>query len=142
MAVKQLSVLLEHKPGEMSKVSDLLGREGINIGGLTLADAGDLAIVRLITDNPAKSEAVLKSAGYHVKLRDVIAVETPDHPGGLNAVLKPLADAGINVKYFYPYLRRVGDEAVLIFRTEDNEKAEEALRGNWIRILGEEIYSL
>jgi len=142
MSVKQLSVLLEHKPGEMSKVSELLGREGINIGGLTLADASDMAIVRLITDNPDKAEAVLKTAGYHVKLRDVIAVETPDHPGGLNAVLKPLAQAGINVKYFYPYLRRSGSEAVLIFRTEDNDKAEEALRGNWIRILGEEIYSL
>ena len=142
MAVKQLSVLLDHKPGEMSKVSELLGRDGINIGGLTLADAGDLAIVRLITDDPDKAESVLNSAGYHVKQREVIAVETPDHPGGLNAVLKPLSDAGINVKYFYPYLRRVDQEAVLIFRTEDNEKAEEALRSNWIRILGEEIYSL
>ena len=98
--------------------------------------------MRLIADDPDKAVQVLEQAGYHVKLREVIAVETPDHPGGLNAVLKPLADAHINVKYFYPYLRRSGAEAVLIFRTDDIEKAEEALRSHWIRILGEEIYSL
>ena len=142
MSVKQISVLLEHEPGTLSRVSELLGREGVNIGAITLADAGDTAIVRLITDDPDKAVSVLKTAGYHVTMRDVIAVQTPDHPGGLSAVLKPLATAGINVLYLYPYLRRMGDEAILIFRTDAPEKAEQLLKDNWVRCLGEEIYEI
>lgn len=142
MPVKQVSVLLDNRPGAMSEVSEVLGREGINVGGLTLAEATDSAIVRMIADDPAKAAQVLRAAGYHVTERDVIAVETPDHPGGLNAVLKPLAAAGVNVLYFYPFLRRVGDQAILIFRTDNNEKSEQILKDNWIQTIGEEIYSL
>ena len=142
MPVKQISVLLDHRPGAMSEVSELLGREGINVGGVTLAEATDSAIVRFIADDPAKAAQALRAAGYHVTERDVIAVETPDHPGGLNAVLKPLAAAGINVLYFYPFLRRVGDQAILIFRTDNIEKAEQILKENWIQTIGDDIYSL
>ena len=142
MAVKQISVVLDHQPGALSKVSDLLGRENINLGAMTLADAGDTAIVRFIAADPVKATQVLKNAGYHVKECDVIAVETPDHPGGLNAVLRPLAQAGINVVYLYPFLRRLGDKAILIFRTDDIPKAEQILKDNWIQTLEDEIYSI
>ena len=142
MAVTQISVLLEHEPGELSRVSDLLGHEGVNIGAITLADASDAAIVRFIPDDPEKGVQVLKNAGYHVNTRQVIAVETPDHPGGLNAVLKPLAENGINVLYLYPFLRRAGDKAILIFRTDDTEKAEQVLKDNWVQSMGDEIYEI
>jgi hypothetical protein len=140
--IKQVSVLLENVPGALSKISDLLGKEAINIGALSLVETSEQTTVRLITDSPEKTEQVLAAAGYHVRVREVIAVETPDHPGGLNAVLKPLAAAGINVHYIYPFLRRFKDNAILIFRVSDTEKTIELLKENYITVIDEAIYSL
>ena len=140
--IKQISIILENTPGALSKVSDILGKEGINIGAMSLAELTENSVIRLITDNPEKTEQVLTANGYPTKCSDVIAVETPDHPGGLNAVLKPLAAAGINVNYLYSFLRRFGDNAILIFRVSDTQKAIEILKDNYISIVDDKIYSL
>ena len=143
MAVKQITIQLEQKPGQLSKISDLLGKEGINLGAICIADATDSAAIRLIAGDPEKALKILIAAGYtDAAFREVIAVETPDHPGGLNAVLRPLAQANVNVLYLYPYLRRFHDNAVLIFRVDDTEKAERILKENWIQMLGDELYSI
>jgi hypothetical protein len=140
--VKQTSIFLENVPGMLSKVSDVLGKEGINIGAITLAESTEQSIVRMIADNPDKAKQVLSAAGYHVWQRDVIAIEIPDHPGGLNAALDPLAKAGINVHYLYSFLRRFKDNAILIFRVDDTEKSIQVLKENYINLIGDAIYSI
>ena len=140
--IKQISILLENTPGMLSGVSEILGKEGVNIGAISLAESTEKSIIRVITDNPDKTEQVLAAAGYHVWPRDVIAVEAPDHPGGLNAVLKPLSDAEINVHYIYSFLRRFKDYAILILRVSDTEKALKVLKDNYIAIVDDAIYSL
>jgi hypothetical protein len=72
----------------------------------------------------------------------VLAVETPDHPGGLNAVLKPLRNAGINVHYLYPHLGRVSGQAIVILGVDRTKEAEEILKQNWVHTLGPETYSI
>ncbi|MFA6448406.1 MAG: ACT domain-containing protein [bacterium] len=142
-AIRQITIILENSPGALSKVSDILGKEGINVGAISLAESTDNSIIRLITDNPEKTEQVFISNGYHTRTSEVIAIETPDHPGGLNAVLKPLSVAGINVHYLYPYLRRFRDNAILIFRVSDTEKTIAVLKENYISVVDEKtIYSL
>lgn len=106
MNVIQISVSLENVPGKLLSISEFLGTEGINIRAISVADTSDISTVRFVTDNPARTVNVLKSHGYAVKETEVIAVEVPDHPGGLLAVLKPLRAADINVLYLYPYLGR------------------------------------
>ena len=140
--VTQISVDLENVPGNLSAVSILLGKEGINIGAIMVAESSETSMIRFICDDPEKAYLVLKDAGYVVKKREVIAVETPDHPGGLSAMLKPLATAGINVHYLYPFLRRIGDNAILILRVDDSARAAEVLKNEWITVLDEKIYSI
>ena len=106
MCVKQLSVSLENVPGKFLDVSERLGAEGINIRAISVADTSDMSTVRFVADDPQKTITVLKSKGYSVKETDVVAVEIPDHPGALQAVLKPLKQAEINVLYLYPYRTR------------------------------------
>ena len=78
-----------------------------------------------------------------MKETDVLAVEVPDHPGGLIAVLKPLRDANINVLYFYPYLGRgESGQPIVIVGVDKTKEALEALKKNWVHTFGEEIYSL
>ena len=143
MSVKQISVSLENVPGKLLDVSQLLGVEGINIRAFSVADTSDISTVRFVADDPEKTINVLRSHGYSVKESDVIAVEVPDHPGGLQAILKPLKRANINVIYLYPYLGK-GDsgQAIVIVGVNKTEEALEVLKANWVQVFGKEIYAL
>ena len=143
MCVKQLSVSLENVPGKLLDVSEYLEAEGVNIRAISVADTSDISTVRFVADEPGKSTNVLRSRGYPVKETDVIAVEVPDHPGGLQAVLKPLKAAGINVLYLYPYLGRgESGQPIVILGVDKSEEAVKVLKKNWVHTFGKEIYSL
>ena len=143
MSIQQISVSLENIPGQFLNVSECLGTEGINIRAISVADTSDISTVRFVTDDPPKTARVLRSHGYSVKERDVIAVEVPDHPGGLRAVLKPLNGAKINVLYLYPYLGRgESGQPIVILGVDKTEKAIEVLKKNWVHTFGKEIYAL
>ena len=143
MCVKQISVSLENVPGKLQDVSECLGAEGINIRAISVADTSDISTVRFVADDPEKTSNVLRSHGYSVKESDVIAVEVPDHPGGLQAVLKPLKGANINVLYLYPYLGRgESGQAIIIVGVDKTEEAIRVLGKNWVHTFGKEIYAL
>jgi hypothetical protein len=143
MCVKQISISLDNTPGRFLAVSECLGNEGINIRAISVADTSDISTVRFVTDNPEKTANVLKSHGYSIKETDVLAVEVPDHPGGLRAVLKPLRDTNINVTYLYPYLGRgESGQPIVILGVDKNQEALEVLQKNWVKTFGKEIYAL
>ena len=143
MCVKQVSISLDNAPGKFLAVSEYLGAEGINIRAISVADTSDISTVRFVTDNPDKTVNVLKSHGYAVKETDVLAVEVPDHPGGLRAVLKPLRDATINVTYLYPFLGRgESGQPIVILGVDKTKEAIEVLQKNWVHTFGKDIYAL
>ena len=142
MILEQISVELPNQPGEMSKVSDLLGEEGINIRAICASPENAQSVVRFVVDHPQKALEVLKNNGYKTWSEPVLAVVTPDHPGGLNAVLKPLKEAQINVNYLYPLIGRFREDAVVILGVDDTEKAIEVLRKNYIRILEKDLLTI
>lgn len=139
MPVKQISVSLENVPGKLSELSERLGENGINIIALSVADTADISAVRFVANDPEKAVNILKSYGYSIKITDVLAVEAPNHPGGLNAVLKPLKDVHINVNYLYTCLG-TGEKSVLIMGVDRIEQAIEVLKKNWVHMYNEELY--
>ncbi|MFH1480227.1 MAG: ACT domain-containing protein [Pseudomonadota bacterium] len=141
MPVKQISVSLENVPGKLSEMSDYLGENGINIIGISVADSADISGIRFVASDPEKAANVLKTHGYSIKITEVLAVEAPNHPGGLNAVLKPLKEISINVNYLYTCLVR-GEKTVLIVGVDKTEEAIQVLRKNWVHMYDEELYKL
>jgi len=141
MPVKQIIVTLENVPGKLSEVSDYLGENGINIIALSVVDTADVSAVRFVANNPAKAANVLTSHGYVIRMNDVLAVETPNHPGGLNAVLKPLKEVSINVNYLYTCLG-TGENTVLIMGVDKMEEAVQVLKKNWVHMVDEELYKM
>lgn len=91
MKVEQLSIFLENKAGRLAEVTQTLKEAGINIRALSLADTSDFGILRLIVDDTAKAEAVLKKGGFTVGRTFVVGVVVDDNPGGLNAILEILS---------------------------------------------------
>ncbi len=142
MSIKQLSVSLANVPGSFSAVSELLGREGVNIRAISVADTSDVSTVRFVVDDHEKARNILTGGGYDPREIDVLAVEIPDHPGSVNAVLKPLKAAGVNVHYLYPHLGRIDDNAIVILGVDKTEEAQQALADNWVKTLGREVYNV
>jgi len=143
MKVEQISVFLENKAGRLAEVTRILGETGVNIRALSLADTTDFGILRLIVDQYDLARKVLKEKGFTVGKTEVVAVEVPDHPGGLASVLQLLAQAGINVEYMYAFVQHSGKNAVIIFRFDNLDDAISLLQGAGIHIYkGEEVYRL
>lgn len=127
MIVKQISVFLENKPGELAKFTDVLDRNKIDMHALSVADTPDFGIVRLIVDNSDLTAKTLKEAGYILSITPVLAVELPDVPGGLNKVLQILDKNGVNVDYTYAFTSRKSKTAYMVFRVADNSAAIKVL---------------
>lgn len=143
MKVEQISVFIENKSGRLAEIARLLGEAGIDIRALSLADTNDFGILRLIVNDREKAKEVLKERGFTVSKTEVVAVEVPDRPGGLSQILQSLDQASINVEYMYAFVERCGENAVIIFRFDETEKAIKLLAEKGFNILqGERLYSI
>jgi hypothetical protein len=138
MTLRQISVFLENKKGRLSEVLGLVAREKINIRALALADTADFGVLRLIVNDTEKCIAALKKAGFVAQKTEVLAVEISDRPGGLERVLEVFDRADLNIEYLYAFVERRADNAIVIFRTDQPEKAAKALAGEGITVLNEE----
>lgn len=141
--VQEIVVQLDNKPGALSRITELLGSDGVGILGLTVKGGSDPGHVHFVATNPPRALKILESAGLAPTVREVIAAELPNHPGGFHTLLKTLGQAGVNVEYLYACMACEGavTNAVLLLSVDDSEKAGEALAREWIRVLGEELYT-
>lgn len=138
MAMKQISVFLENKPGKLEEMTKVLADAGITLRALSVAEAMDFGIVRIIVDDPQKTADVLKEHEFVSSKNHVLAVEIPDVVGGLNKVLAVLAEAKVNLEYMYSTLAGGdGTSAHMILRVENVKEAEEALKKGGFRLLEE-----
>ncbi|HON78132.1 MAG TPA: hypothetical protein PK544_06550 [Spirochaetota bacterium] len=140
MPITQVSVSVENSPGKLNDICEILEKEEINIKAIMASSVLSPVQVHLIVNEPEKAEIVLKSNGLNVSTREVIAVATPDHPGGLNAVLRPLLEAGVNVETLYPFINLRGDEAIVILEVDKVNEAKEVLKKHWVKTYSTEIY--
>ena len=142
MKVEQISVFLENKPGGLEKVTRILKDAGINIRTLAVADTSDFGIVRLIVNDVEKATGVLRASGFTVSRTTVVAVEVPDRPGGLHGILEVIAKENINIAYMYAFVEKSGENAVMLFRFDQQDRAIDVLTKSGIAVLsGEKLYS-
>ena len=137
MFIKQLSIFVENKFGRLEAIIDALGKNGINISALSLADTTDFGILRLITSEPDRAKEVLSEIGVISKCTPVTAVFLKDSAGGLAEVLKVFTENEISIEYMYAFLGRKAGEALMVLKTDDLEKTEKALIGASIKIASE-----
>ena len=127
MIVKQLSIFIENKSGAVSYITDLLGKNNINILSLQIADSADFGILRLTVDDAIKALEIVRNEGYTSKLTDVVSVVVPNKPNGLNELLKILADNKIEIDYLYVYIGKNNQDAEAILKTPNIKEVEDLL---------------
>lgn len=131
--MKQISVFLENKPGELNALTQVLAQHHIDMRALSLSETNEFGIARIIVDRPLDTATVLKDEGYVCTVTSVLAVAIPDVPGGLNQVLNVLSEAKINLEYGYAFLGGRKASAYMVFRVTDNKVATAALAAKGIR---------
>ena len=133
MSVRQMSIFLENRPGQLLDITTSLENNHINIRAITVAETADYGIIRLIVDESEKAMEILKGSEFLAVLSDVVAVAVTDRPGGLAKILKMMMAAGINIEYMYSVFGKVKGEAVMIFKVSDTEGFKKLLAENNIK---------
>jgi len=143
MTIKQISVFVSNMTGGLADVAEDIGKGGVDIRALSIADTTDFGILRLIVDNPDRALETLRADGYVVSVTDVVAAHIDDTPGGLARVLRILADAGIGIEYVYAFVTRQAKNAYVVFRLDDGERGCRILEENGVRLASpDEVYKL
>ncbi len=139
MKLHQLSLFLENRPGKVRIPCKILADSGINIVTLSLADTQQFGILRLIVKDWQKAKKVLEESGCIVNLTEVLALDVPDHPGGLADLLDLLDRAQLDIEYMYAFTSGTrGKNAALIFRFADPDAAIRVLNQHGITIVSSE----
>ena len=141
--IKQISVFVENKSGRLSDILNVIGKNGIDISALSIADTTDFGIVRMIVNDPDKAAEILKSNNLVVKVTDVIALAVADKPGGLAGEIEKLKNAGISIEYMYAFIGKSDKGALVIVRVENPEMAPEVLKDENVTVFSpEEVYRM
>jgi hypothetical protein len=143
---RQLSVFVSNRVGRLAGVTRVLRDNGISIRALSMADAPDFGIFRVIVEEVDRATRALKAEGYVTDVTDVIAVEVDDRPGGLAGVLDVFSLNSLNVEYMYAFLTQPAGgnpRAIIFFRFEDTDAALRVLDGAAVTVLaGESLWKL
>jgi hypothetical protein len=124
---KQITVFLENKPGRLANVLAALANEKVNIAALSVMDKHEHSVLRLVTDNPAKSTQILQGLNMPFTETDVLAVDLKNQPGALSHVCEILAAEHINIDYAYCSSGGRNGKVVGIFKVSNAEKAMRVL---------------
>ena len=136
MAITQLSVFLMNQPGALVDAIKAISDANINIRALSIAEANDFGILRIIVSD---SDAVCKLLGdqYLFSRTEVVAAKMGDRSGALYPILVVLNEANINIEYMYAFTGTGPEEAYVVLRVQDTETAEQVLNAAGIDTLSD-----
>ncbi len=126
MRIRQVSVFLENRRGQVYSVLERLASEGINLRAVALAESERFGILRMIVDDPDATAAIVRSMGITVQIVPVFGVHVPDRPGALAELLALFKDTDISVRYMYTE-NSGGRQAQLMLRLQPEDAAEAIL---------------
>lgn len=125
---KQLSIFMENQPGNLAKFCSMLEDEKIDILGMTVTDAADHAVIRVVLDKVEKATHVFGNHGMVVIESDVLQIELATRPGELKKVAQIFSQEGINIDYIYGSETKKNGGATLFIKVGDTKRAFELLK--------------
>jgi len=138
LPITQVSVFLDNHPGSLFDVMSKLDQNKLKVFALSIADAGEFGLVRLITEEPERASKFLEEAEFNLakskKNTEVTAIFISAQET-LSKVTKILGDSGINIEYAYSSGVHIDGKVALILRASNIEKAEQMLTANGVAVL-------
>jgi len=122
----QFVVELKNEPGALAILSEALAAHGVDLRAIGGGGIGGSGHIIMTTADDDAARAVLEDGGYTYIEGESILAEVDDRPGGMAALSRQLADAGVNI-YGHLFLGRWGDRAMFAFVVDDPDKARPIL---------------
>ncbi len=120
---KDLTAVLEDRPGTLAAACEALGKAGVNIDGLCGVPRGGKAEIHFLVQDAAAARRALESAGVRiVGERDGLVLDVPDRPGAVGEIARRIANAGVNVELVY-----AATKTRVVFGVNDLAKARAAV---------------
>ena len=125
---QQFIVQLRNEPGALATLAEALADRGVDLRAIGGGGLGDVGHVIMTTADDDLARRVLDEGGYTYFEGESLLAEVDDRPGGMAAIARRLADAGVNV-HGNLFIGRWGDRAMFAFVVDDPEKAKPVLEG-------------
>ena len=110
-------------------MTDALAAEGVNIRALSVVEREGASTARMLVSDVKKAREVVMSLDVPARIDEVLVVEISDAPGSLAAMLEPVFDEYVNIRYLEAF-SEINGRAVAIVKLSDNAAAEEVLRAH------------
>ena len=121
--VKDLTVVLEDRPGTLADIGEALGKAGINIDGLCGFPCQGKGVIHILVEDAAAARRALQEKGLEVRdERQVLVLKVEDRPGAFGDVTRRIANAGVNIDLAYPATNNR-----LVIGADDLDKARTAV---------------
>jgi len=132
--VKQFSVFIPNRVGQLYDLTALLAKHNVHIMAMTTLDTTDCAIDRLIVDDPDSARDLMVANNFSFTECDVIAVEITNE-SQLKDILNALLTVEINIHYLYAFLMRPDGKSALALNVEDTDLATSSLNTRGFKVL-------
>jgi len=120
---KDLTVVLEDRPGTLADMGEALGKAGINIDGLCGFPCQGKGVIHILVEDAAAARRALEEKGLEVRdERQVLVLEIEDRPGAFGDLTRRIANAGVNIDLAYPATNNR-----LVIGADDLDKARAAV---------------
>ena len=136
--VRQLSVFIENRVGQLARLARLLERTDIRILAISVVNSVDCAIIRMIVDQPDEADALFRANGFSVSEAELIVVSLPPGKRGLLHIAMALMAGEVNVSYMYPLLVQPNGAPALAVQPDSPEIAISILRSKKFHVLSQD----
>lgn len=136
-AIRQFTVFLENRVGQLLEVVRRFEGSQLRICALSIHDSTECCFVRFVLSNPERGREILERAGLPLIESDLIAVELPNAGQPLLAVCSALLQAEVNIVQAYPLLVRPRGQAALALMVDNVDTAIETLTAKGFRVITE-----
>ena len=122
---KDLTVVLQDRPGELARLGQATGEAGVNLQGMCAFTGEGRGIIHILVDDEkaAVARRALEETGMGVAdEREVLVVDIEDRPGTLGELARSLAEASVNIELAYTTFG-----VKLVIATDDIDSARAAL---------------
>lgn len=131
-----IAVFAENKPGQTARITKLLADAGVNICWVTIANSGSFGVLKFLVDKSDQALKRLRRDGLLVSLLEVLAVEVPNEPGGLQKVAECLGRNNINLDNCSGFV--ANNRAILLIEVHEPARARAVLQQQGLRLVGQE----
>ena len=136
--VRQFAVMLPNRVGALASLVKLLRSSAIEVIGLSVQDARDATMARLILSDSDTAESIFCEKGIPHTLCEVVVIALKEAGPGLLQCLDILMTAETNIDFAYAMLPGPDGQALLAMHVEDYEFATTVLNRSGFKLMYEE----